>query len=133
MKLSDFKFDKDVKTSSLDEVYRSINNQRTDYPSDKTIHRLFSEQAARTPDSVAVTDETGSLSYRELEEKSNQLAHFLKSRNPKKRVHRRSIARPIDPIGYIAIGNPESRGCVSPTDPINPFQQNAVYIGECRG
>ncbi len=123
MKLSDFKFDKDVKTSSLDEVYRSINNQRTDYPSDKTIHRLFSEQAARTPDSVAVTDENGSLSYRELEEKSNQLAHFLKSRNPKKEfiagvLQDRSIRLAISQLGILKAG-----GAYLPLTPSTPFNR----------
>ncbi|MDX3229590.1 non-ribosomal peptide synthetase [Streptomyces sp. ME19-01-6] len=42
------------------------------------VHRLFEAQAARTPDGVAVTDGTSSLSYRELNERSNRLARHLR-------------------------------------------------------
>ena len=41
------------------------------------IHELFEQQVARTPDAVAVVYEGGKLTYQELNEKSNQLAHFL--------------------------------------------------------
>lgn len=72
------------------------NDTTVDYPKDKSLHQLFEEQAARTPDAVAVVfdghQETlphhlGSLSaqagtlsrltYRELNERANQLAHYL--------------------------------------------------------
>ncbi|MFE9746688.1 non-ribosomal peptide synthase/polyketide synthase [Saccharothrix saharensis] len=42
-----------------------------------TIPSLFAAQAARTPDAVAATCEGGSLTYRELDERSNRLAHHL--------------------------------------------------------
>lgn len=48
-----------------------------DYPRDKCVHDLFAEQAARTPAAVAVVHEDRSLTYRELEQRSNQLAHHL--------------------------------------------------------
>ena len=44
------------------------------------IHELFEQQVARTPDAVAVVYEGGKLTYQELNEKSNQLAHFLQKR-----------------------------------------------------
>src|SRR5205823_576445 len=47
------------------------------YPRDKTISELFAEQAAARPDAVAVVFGNKSLSYRELNEQSNQLAHHL--------------------------------------------------------
>ena len=50
---------------------------RAQLPADKCIHELFREQAARTPHSVAVVYEQQQLSYRELDERSNQLAHYL--------------------------------------------------------
>ncbi len=42
------------------------------------VHRRFVAQAARTPDAPAVVSET-SLSYRELDRRSNRLAHHLRS------------------------------------------------------
>lgn len=54
------------------------NGTRTDYPHDKTLHQLFEEQAARTPQNIAIIFEEKKLTYRELNEKSNQLAHYLR-------------------------------------------------------
>lgn len=49
------------------------------YPS-KTIHRLFQEQVERTPHSPAIVFEGQSLTYKELDEKSNQLAWQLRAK-----------------------------------------------------
>ncbi|NJM96247.1 MAG: amino acid adenylation domain-containing protein [Phormidesmis sp. RL_2_1] len=43
------------------------------------IHSLIEQQAASTPHSTAATFEGKSLSYRQLNEKANQLAHHLRS------------------------------------------------------
>ena len=53
------------------------NNGAVAYPQESTIHQLFEEQVNRTPDAVAVVDEKQQLTYRELNEKANQLAHYL--------------------------------------------------------
>ncbi|OGQ77555.1 MAG: hypothetical protein A3F90_11830 [Deltaproteobacteria bacterium RIFCSPLOWO2_12_FULL_60_19] len=55
------------------------NDTKRDYPKDKCIHELFEEQAARTPDAVAVVCEDRQLTYRELNRRANQLAHHLRS------------------------------------------------------
>ncbi|MEW5929610.1 MAG: amino acid adenylation domain-containing protein [Gemmatimonadota bacterium] len=44
------------------------------------VHELFAEQAARTPDGVAVVSGDDSLSYAELERAANRLAHLLRRR-----------------------------------------------------
>jgi amino acid adenylation domain-containing protein len=56
-----------------------FNATEMPYPHDKTIHQLFEEQAARTPDGVAVSG-MGHMTYRELNRKSDQLAHLLKEK-----------------------------------------------------
>ncbi len=50
-------------------------------PTDKCIHHLFEEQAARTPDAVALVSplEEQRLTYRELNQRANQLAHHLQA------------------------------------------------------
>jgi non-ribosomal peptide synthetase component F len=47
------------------------------YPKDKTIVDLFEEQVEKTPDAIAIKFKKTELSYRELNEKSNQLADYL--------------------------------------------------------
>ncbi|WP_156749594.1 non-ribosomal peptide synthetase, partial [Mycobacterium sp. E1747] len=46
-------------------------------PAPVSIPAAFAAQAARTPDGVAVSFQGGSLTYRELDEASNRLAHAL--------------------------------------------------------
>src|SRR5439155_18243102 len=54
------------------------NNTTTAYPRNKTIPQLFEQQAARTPDAVAVEFTNRQWTYRELDARANQLANFLR-------------------------------------------------------
>src|SRR5713226_961607 len=55
------------------------NNTARDYPRDLCIQQLFEAQVEQTPDAPAVGFEDQSLSYRELNERANQLAHRLRA------------------------------------------------------
>lgn len=55
------------------------NPTAADLPAEACIHQLFEERAARTPAAIAVVDRHGSLSYGELNLRSNRLAHHLAS------------------------------------------------------
>ncbi|MFL9458746.1 AMP-binding protein [Tolypothrix bouteillei VB521301_2] len=46
-------------------------------PQDQTLVTLFEQQVAKTPNKIAVVCEDRSLSYQELNQKANQLAHDL--------------------------------------------------------
>ena len=54
------------------------NDTNCDY-SKLCIHQLFEAQAQKTPDKIAVVFESQQLTYKELNQKANQLAHYLKS------------------------------------------------------
>ncbi|WEA01639.1 amino acid adenylation domain-containing protein [Mucilaginibacter sp. SJ] len=62
-----------------DELAYNFNGSKLTYPRDKTIVDLFEEQVLNHPDKVAVVFKNESLSFNELNNKSNQLAHYLKS------------------------------------------------------
>jgi amino acid adenylation domain-containing protein len=55
------------------------NNTATEYPQDKLIQQLFEEQAQKTPGAVAIACKGVELSYAELNQRGNQLAHHLRS------------------------------------------------------
>ncbi|GEB34858.1 non-ribosomal peptide synthase/polyketide synthase [Brevibacillus parabrevis] len=55
-----------------------FNNTFAAYPRDLTIQELFEQQAAKTPEHAAVVMDGQMLTYRELNEKANQLAHVLR-------------------------------------------------------
>ena len=53
------------------------NAPNVDYP-ETTLHRMFVEQAARTPDAPAILDDGTVLTYRELDAASTRVAHQLR-------------------------------------------------------
>jgi amino acid adenylation domain-containing protein len=55
------------------------NNSAAPYPADKSIVELFETQVAHTPESRAVQLGDGSLSYRQLNERANQMGEHLRS------------------------------------------------------
>jgi len=54
------------------------NNTERDYNSHNRLHRLIEEQVARTPDLVALEYEGKVLTYKEMNQRSNQLASYLR-------------------------------------------------------
>jgi amino acid adenylation domain-containing protein len=55
------------------------NKPQLDYPKGACIHQLFEVQVERTPDAIAVVFEKQQLTYQQLNEKANQLAHHLQT------------------------------------------------------
>ncbi|MBL4658907.1 MAG: AMP-binding protein, partial [Alcanivoracaceae bacterium] len=58
-------------------LLHTLNETNMDYPNEWCIHQLFEEQVKKTPDEVAIIFEERSLSYTELNQQANQLAHYL--------------------------------------------------------
>lgn len=68
----------------IEEKIYTLNSTKCDYPRDKTIYELFEEQVEKTPEKVALSFQDKNLTYRELNEKSNQLALYLREKGVKK-------------------------------------------------
>ncbi len=62
---------------TLQKVLFDFNDTGVDYPRDKCIHELFEEQAERTPNKVALVAVDKTLTYKELNEEANRIAHSL--------------------------------------------------------
>src|SRR5262249_27499139 len=56
------------------------NDVGANYPQSDCIHELFERQVVRRPDSVAVTFDNEQITYRELNGRANQLAHYLRAK-----------------------------------------------------
>ena len=95
-------------------------NKTADFLSDKCIHQCFEDQAARTPDAVAIVFEDASLSYADLDRRANQLAHYLRQLGvkPDSRVAicaQRSFEMVIAVLAVLKAG-----GAYVPLDPAYP-------------
>jgi len=73
----------ELRLLTAEEEQRQIfewNDTEANYPTHKTIHQLFEEQVENTPDRTAVVIGNVEMTYRELNRKANQLAHYLRKR-----------------------------------------------------
>ncbi|MHC2831692.1 amino acid adenylation domain-containing protein [Bacillus sp. F9_6S_D1_P_5] len=108
------------------------NNTQVGYPRKDVIHKQLEEQAERTPEAVAVVYEDQKLTYQELNEKANQLAHYLQKRGigPDSLVGlcvERSPEMIVGLFGILKAG-----GAYVPLDPTYP-QKRLRYIVEDAG
>ncbi|MCK5818624.1 MAG: amino acid adenylation domain-containing protein, partial [Psychromonas sp.] len=55
------------------------NNTDAPYPEDKTLQQLFEAQVAKTPDNIALVFEEEQLTYKQLNERANQLAYAIRA------------------------------------------------------
>nr|WP_292010133.1 non-ribosomal peptide synthetase [Chryseobacterium sp.] len=76
MKVKDIEY---LSVSDKQLVLEEWNATEHPYPTDKTLVDLFEEQVVLSPDAVAVTYKDRSLTYRELNERSNRVAYYLRT------------------------------------------------------
>lgn len=77
---------KDIRLLSEEEInykIHTLNSTNRDYPN-KTVCKLFEEQAIKTPNKVALEFKDETITYKQLNEKSNQLASYLIENEVKK-------------------------------------------------
>lgn len=106
-----------------DRLLREFNDTAAEYPSDKTIHELFEEQAAKTPDNIAVVSGDSRLTYRQLDEKTNRLARSLRERGVRNNnivviMTERSMEMIVGILSIIKAG-----GAYLPIDPDYPAER----------
>ncbi|MFC9446643.1 amino acid adenylation domain-containing protein [Bacillus cereus] len=106
-----------------------FNNPKLDVPPQVTIHEMFERQAMIYPNSIAVTYEKEKVTYKELNGRANQLAHYLQKKGvgPDTLVGlcvERSLEMIVGILGILKAG-----GAYVPLDPTYP-EQRLQYILE---
>jgi amino acid adenylation domain-containing protein len=115
--------------SEVQQLLVEWNNTETDYPQDKCIHQLFEAQVQKTPSNIAVIFENQKLTYQELNEQANQLAHYLQKLGVKPEVivgvcMKRSPEMLIALLAILKVG-----GAYVPLDPAYP-QERLTFMLE---
>jgi amino acid adenylation domain-containing protein len=108
------------------------NDTAAEFPRDKCIHHLFENQVERTPEAIAVEFEEKKITYRELNQRANQLAHYLISLGigPEKLVGvciERSIEMVVGLLGILKAG-----GAYVPLDPAYPDERLRFMLEDSR-
>ncbi|MGZ6503233.1 MAG: non-ribosomal peptide synthetase, partial [Tumebacillaceae bacterium] len=104
------------------------NDTTVEYPQDVCLHQLFEQQVERTPDAVAVVFEEQELTYRELNEQANRLAHYLQKQQVGPEVlvgvcMERSLEMVISLYGILKAG-----GAFVPIDPSYPSDRLSYLL-----
>ena len=104
-------------------------NQSQNQTQDKCVQQLFEEQVERTPNAIAVEYRDRSLTYRELNERANQLAHYLRDLGVTQEVLvgfclNRSLDTIVGMLGVLKAG-----GAYVPLDPAYPLE-HLKYMAE---
>ena len=108
------------------------NNTTKEYPIDQCIHQLFEEQVTRSPDAIAVVFEDQQLTYRELNQRANCLAHYLQTLGVEPEVLvgicvERSLEMVVGLLGILKAG-----GAYVPLDPSYPTERIAYMLNDSR-
>lgn len=114
---------------SEQQLLNQWNNTQTAYPQDRCIHQLVEAQVAKTPNKIAVIFEDQQLTYHDLDQKANQLAHYLQSLGVGPEVMvglccDRGLDMVIGVLGILKAG-----GAYVPLDPAYP-QERIAFMTE---
>ena len=105
-----------------------FNATAVEYPRDRGIHEVVESQVERTPDAVAVVFGEQRLTYRELNSRANQLAHYLRDLGigPNALVGifmQRALEMPVAVLAVLKAG-----GAYVPIDPNFPKDRVAFMV-----
>ncbi|HEY9671674.1 MAG TPA: amino acid adenylation domain-containing protein [Waterburya sp.] len=95
-------------------------------------HQLFAEQVEKTPDAIAIVFENEQLTYRQLNNRSNQLAHYLQKLGVGADVLvglmlERSVEMIVGLLGILKAG-----GAYVPLDPTYPQERLSLMLEDAR-
>lgn len=103
------------------------------YPVGETLVSLFEAQVARTPDATALVFGTSRLSYRDLNERANHLAAFLRERYALRPDERVAIWLPRSERLMVALlGTLKAGAAYVPLDPAFPPERLALMVADAR-
>lgn len=111
-------------------ILNTFNDTQFTYDTDKLIHKLFEEQVEKTPNNIAIVFEGNSLTYKELNEKSNSLALVLRNYEIKNNdlvgiILDRSIEMVIALLGILKSG-----AAYVPIDPAYPKERIEYMLND---
>ena len=94
------------------------------------VHQLFTAQVERAPEDIALIDENSQLSYRELDEKSNQLAALLQQRGVGPEAAVGIYLEPSWEMAASILAVLKAGGACVPLDPSYPSERHGYVLSD---
>ena len=113
------------------QVLYEWNDDEADYPEELCVHQLFEQQVERDPDAVAVVYEDRSLSYGELNARSNRLAHHLTGAGRGARRAGGDLRGAVAGDGGGSAGGAEGGRRLCAAGPVYPADRLAFMMQDC--
>jgi len=105
------------------QLLAEFNNTKVEYAHQQTVISLFEEQVAKTPDNISVVFDAEQLTYRQLNERANQLARYLKSNGVKsEQLIPICIERSLEML-VVILGILKAGAAYVPVDPEYPSER----------
>ncbi|MHC5857710.1 non-ribosomal peptide synthetase [Nostoc sp.] len=106
------------------------NQTHADYPQDISLHQLFEQQLERSPDALALISQSEQLTYRQLNQRVNQLAHYLQKQGVIKETLvaiclERSPEMVVGILAVLKVG-----GAYIPLDPSYPIERLGFMLSD---
>ncbi|MBD2493305.1 non-ribosomal peptide synthetase [Nostoc sp. FACHB-280] len=110
-------------TPSQQQLLEEWTQKYREYTQKECIYKLFEQQVELTPDAVAVEQDGHKLTYRELSDRANQIAHYLQSLGVKpETLVGLCVERSLDMIAGL-LGILKAGGAYVPLDPAYPQER----------
>ena len=114
------------------QILGSWNQTKTDYPQDCCIHHLVEQQVAKTPDAIAIVFEDRQLTYQQLNQRANSLAHYLQQQGVTSETLvgiaiERSLEMVVSILAIIKAG-----GAYVPLDPSYPIERIGYMLEDAK-
>ncbi|MFN6565574.1 MAG: amino acid adenylation domain-containing protein [Nostoc sp. ChiSLP01] len=117
-------------TQSQQQLLMEWNQTHKEYSTNECIHKLFEAQVELTPDAVAVEQDGQRLTYRELSDRANKIAHYLQSLGVKpETLVGICVERSLNAIAGL-LGILKAGGAYVPLDPAYPQERIAEIIAD---
>jgi amino acid adenylation domain-containing protein len=109
-------------------LLRDWNATSAETGHERSVHALFEAQAARTPDAVAISHFGQQLSYRELDQRANALAHALVGRGVQRGDLVGLFVKRSPDMMVALLGILKAGAAYIPLDPVYPAERIAFML-----